>query len=500
MNARALPEIIAAVDLGSNSFHMVVARQSGGHLTFIDRLKEMVQIARGLDKKGVLDKAAEKRALACLERFGQRLQDMQAGAIRVVGTDTFRRVRKDNKFVKHAQKALGHPIEVISGVEEARLVYLGVAHSIPPNDDARLVVDIGGGSTELIIGKGYDAKKLESLYMGCVSYSDRFFPDGRLSRRRFNKARDAVRLEMRPVKKRFRDAYREAVGASGTIRAVQTALESKGGAPGKISIAGLNGLIDDMIESGRVAKLNIPGVDAARKPVFAGGVAILAEVMKTLRVEEMGISDGALREGLLYDLFGRFHQEDARERTVRALEKRMGVDRHQAERVATTAGVLHKQVAAQLGLESEFAGLILRWAARLHEIGLTVAHSHHDRHAAYLLKHADLAGFPKNEQALLAVLVGTQRRDIQLPFEDLADSWQEKALWLIVLLRISILLHRARSDSQLPDIIASVVKNRINLDFPKSWLKSQPLTLADLRREKGYLHEAGLTLRVNADV
>ncbi len=499
MNARAVPEIIAAVDLGSNSFHMVVARQASGHLTFIDRLKEMVQIARGLDEQGALDKAAEKRALACLERFGQRLRDMQAGAIRVVGTNTFRRLQKNKKFFKRAQEALGHPIEVISGVEEARLVYLGVVHSVPPSDDSRLVIDIGGGSTELIIGKGYNAKKLESLDMGCVSYSDRFFPDGHLSRKRFDEARDAVRLEMRPVKKRFREAYRKVVGASGTIRAAQLALEHKGVAPGKISIAGLNALIDDMIDAGHVSKLNVPGLDAARKPVFAGGVAILAEVMGTLRVKKMGVSDGALREGLLYDLFGRFHQKDARERTVRALEERMGVDRDQAERVATTAAMLHKQVAAQTGLEAEFAGLILGWAARLHEIGLTVAHSHHDHHAAYLLKHADLAGFPKNEQALLAVLVGSQRRIIQAPFEDISDSWQKKALWLIVLLRIAILLHRARSESQLPDITASVEKNRIYLNFPKGWLKAQPLTLADLRREKAYLDKVGLTLGLNAD-
>jgi exopolyphosphatase/guanosine-5'-triphosphate,3'-diphosphate pyrophosphatase len=213
----------------------------------------------------------------------------------------------------------------------------------------------------------------------------------------------------------------------------------------------------------------------------------------------MSISDGALREGLLYDLFGRFHQKDARERTVLALEKRMGVDRDQAERVATTAAMLHKQIAAQVDLESEFAGLILKWAARLHEIGLAVAHSHHDRHAAYLLKHADLAGFPKNEQALLAVLVGAQRREIQVPFEDIADSWQKKALWLTVVLRISILLHRAHSESMLPDITVWVEKNRIGLDFPKGWLKEQPLTLADLSREKEYLNKVGLTLSLNAD-
>ena len=211
---------MAAVDLGSNSFHMVVARNQHGEPSIVDRLREMVRLASGLDAEGSLDAASQERALACLRRFGQRLRDMRAHQVRVVGTNTLRRASNGEAFLAKAEEALGHPVEVISGIEEARLIYLGVSHHTDSTDGANLVIDIGGGSTELIIGEGYEPQHLESLYVGCVGVSRAHFDDGKLSAKRFERARLAVRLELRPVAAAFRRrGWKRAIGSSGTVRA-----------------------------------------------------------------------------------------------------------------------------------------------------------------------------------------------------------------------------------------------------------------------------------------
>lgn len=493
-----IPDVIAAVDLGSNSFHMVVARYSHGQLTIVDRLREMVRLAAGLDEQGRLERGAIERAISCLERFGQRLHDMQAGSVRVVGTNTLRRARRKGAFLDRARAALGHPIDIISGIEEARLVYLGVAHTTPSEPGRRIVADIGGGSTELIIGEGLHATKLESLYMGCVSMSKQFFDDGAITEKRMKRARLAARLELEPIKASFKSlGWDSAAGSSGTIRTVGEILRARGHNDGLITSEAIESLIEHTIRVGDLSRLKLPGLSEERLPVFPGGLAILAELLEVLDIGSMRVADGALREGLLYDMIGRLTDEDARARSVRAMQGRYHVDVAQAERVEATALDFLRQTQNDWELEEPFAELVLSWAARLHEIGLDVSHSHYHKHGAYLLEHADMPGFPQEEQRILACLVGAHRRKLHLEqLEDLNPPWHTKAEYLIVLLRLAVLLHRGRSPIALPKIALQAKGRSIEMQFPKGWLEDHPLTAADLEHEIDYLKNAGFKLKV----
>jgi len=492
-----IPDVIAAVDLGSNSFHMVVARYSHGQLIILDRLREMVRLAAGLDEHGRLDKPVVDRALACLERFGQRLRDMKAESVRVVGTNTLRQARRKGAFLDRAASALGHPIEIIAGVEEARLIYLGVGHTMPSDSGRRLVADIGGGSTELIIGEGLQTRQLASLHMGCVSMSARFFDDGELTEKKMKRARLAARLELEPLQSAFGAAsWDHAMGASGTIRAVGDIILARGGPDSLITLPDVEGLIDLALRAGRIERLRLPGLNEERLPVFPGGIAILAEIFTMLGVNSLRIAEGALREGLLYDLLGRLTDEDARVRTVRAMQSRYHVDGEQAARVEATIQSFLLQVQESWELDEPLADLVLTWSARLHEVGLDISHSHYHRHSAYLLEHADMPGFPREEQRLLAAVVGAHRRKPHLELlEDLSPPWHIKAEFLIVLLRLGVLLHRGRSDLPLPPVKLTAKGRNLDLEFPRRWLEDHPLTLADLEQESEYLKVAGFRLR-----
>jgi exopolyphosphatase/guanosine-5'-triphosphate,3'-diphosphate pyrophosphatase len=491
-------DVLAAVDLGSNSFHMVVARTQQAHPSIVDRLREGVRLASGLDERGYLDEQSQERALACLRRFGQRLRDMHAHQVRVVGTNTLRRARNAEAFLARAEEALGHPVEVISGMEEARLVYLGVSHHIDSKDGRNLVVDIGGGSTELIVGEGYEPKHLESLYIGCVGLSKQHFDDGKLSQKRFDRARLAARLELTPVAAAFRRyGWMRAIGSSGTIRAAHDVAHELGLVDTGISLAAIEKIIAELIAARRIEDAKLPGLSPDRAPVFAGGVAILAEVMGTLRIDHLQISSGALREGLLYDMLGRLHDEDARERSIRAMQRRYHVDVEQATRVETTAAALLGQVARAWQLTDDRYRQLLLWAARLHEVGLDIAHARYHHHGGYLLANSDLPGFVRLEQRLLAALVTLHRRKLDDPFVDeLPAAWRTPAFRLIVLLRLAVLLNRTRSPSDLPPIALSVGKESLELRFPAGWLDMNPLTAADLEQERGWLRARGFELRV----
>jgi len=491
-------EVLAAVDLGSNSFHMVVARTQHGHPSIVDRLREMVRFASGLDEHGDLDDASQERALSCLRRFGQRLRDMHAHQVRVVGTNTLRRARNADVFLAKAEEALGHPVEVISGMEEARLIYLGVSHHIDSKDGRNLVVDIGGGSTELIVGEGYEPKHLESLYIGCVGLSKEHFEDGKLSQKRFDRARLAARLELTPVAAKFRRyGWTQAIGSSGTVRAARDVAHALKLVDSGLSLSALETIIAELIAARRVEDAKLPGLAADRAPVFAGGVAILAEVMSTLRIEHLQISAGALREGLLYDMLGRLQDEDARERSIQAMQRRYHVDVEQAERVETTAAALLREVASTWQLSDERYLQLLVWAARLHEVGLDIAHARYHHHGGYLLANSDLPGFARLEQRLLAALVTLHRRKLDDPFVDeLPAEWRTPAFRLIVLLRLAVLLNRTRSPSDLPPMALQVGKDSLELRFPSGWLDVNPLTAADLEQERDWLRARGLELRV----
>jgi exopolyphosphatase/guanosine-5'-triphosphate,3'-diphosphate pyrophosphatase len=493
-----VPDVLAAVDLGSNSFHMVVARHSHGQLVIVDRLREMVRLAAGLDEQDRLSRDSVTRAIRALERFGERLRDMNAGSVRVVGTNTLRKAKRKGAFLERAREALGHPIEIISGVEEARLIYLGVANTTPSEPGHRLVVDIGGGSTELIIGEGLAAKRLESLYMGCVSLSVEHFPDGVITEKRMKRARTAAQLELQPVVARFRRSeWDSAFGASGTLRAASDIMLARGSADGVITRKGVELMVEECLEAGDVSRLKLPGLTPDRQEIFPAGLAILIEIFDRLDIEGIRVADGALREGLLYDLLGRLTDEDARARSVRAMEGRYQIDTAQAERVESTVLGFLRQVRETWGLEQPLAELALRWAARLHEVGLDISHSHYHHHGAYLLQHADLPGFPREEQHLLAAIIGGHRRKLSLEtIQELIPPWHLKAGSLIVLLRLAVLVHRGRSPVALPDINLHAKGRTLEVVFPKGWLAEHPLTAADLEQEVDYLQAAGFRLKV----
>jgi exopolyphosphatase/guanosine-5'-triphosphate,3'-diphosphate pyrophosphatase len=371
-----IPDVLAAVDLGSNSFHMVVARYSHGQLIILDRLREMVRLAAGLDDHDRLNREAVARALACLERFGQRLRDMRAERVRVVGTNTLRKARRKGAFLERAREALGHPIEIISGAEEARLIYLGVAHTTPSDAGRKLVVDIGGGSTELIVGEGLVTRRLESLYIGCVSLTVEHFSDGTITEKRMKRARTAAQLEIEPIAARFRKhGWDAAFGASGTLRAAHEISVARDASNVVIDRPAIKWIIEECLRAGDTSRLRLPGLAADRAEVLPAGLAIIVEIFDMLGIESMRVADGALREGLLYDLLGRLTDEDARVRSVRAMEARYHVDTAQADRVEGTAIAFLQQVREDWGLQEPLAELILRWAARLHEIGLEISHT-----------------------------------------------------------------------------------------------------------------------------
>lgn len=492
--------VLAAVDLGSNSFHMVVSRLAHGQLTVIDRLREVVRLASGLDPRNRLTEASQEKALAALHRFGERLRAMQAGRVRVVATNTLRRARSTGRFMQRAARALGHPVEIISGIEEARLIYLGASHTLPGVEGGRLVIDIGGGSTEIIAGRGLDPLVMESLAVGCIGISENGFPAGRLTRGNFERTRVRIRLELEPVRSRFRTAeLSQVAGTSGTIRAAAAVLAALDGAQqGKaqqgITVDGLESLIGTMVDAGHVDALQLPELPTDRVDVFPGGVAILVEVMRALSLERMTVADGALREGLLYDMIGRLTDEDARVRTVRAMALRYHVDQPQAERVAATALKLFEQVRGEWSL-SDDDRLLLVSAARLHELGLDIAHAHYHRHGAYVLENADMPGFPRDEQQVLACLVLAHRRKFDREgFRILPRTLLRTAVRLAVLLRLAVLMHRSRTAVAVPDPGLNVQGRTLRLMFVAGWLAGNPLTLADLEREREHLEAAGYRL------
>jgi exopolyphosphatase / guanosine-5'-triphosphate,3'-diphosphate pyrophosphatase len=495
---RNVPDVLAAVDLGSNSFHMVVARYSHGQLVVIDRLREMVRLAAGVEENGRLDKEVAARALACLERFGQRLRDMRADSVRVVGTNALRLARRKQAFLERAREALGHPIEIISGMEEARLIYSGVAYTMPAEAGRRLVCDIGGGSTELIIGEGLQPLELESLQMGCVSLSERFFRDGKLSARRIERARVAARLELEPVQAAFRRrGWDHAAGSSGTIRAIGDAIHELDNEASTITAEGLERVLRHLVDMGHTREIRLAAITDDRRAVFPGGVSILAEVFDVLGLESMRMADGAMRDGILYDMVGRFTDEDARERTVRAMQSRYHVDTAQADRVERTVLDFLSQTIATWRIEDPLAALMLKWAARVHEIGLDVSHSGYHRHGAYLLENADMPGFAREEQRLLARLVEGHRRKLTLQgLDELVPPWDRDALFLIVMMRLAVLLHRGRSPTALPAIELAARSRSLEVRFPARWLKEHPLTMADLQQEAEYLRAVGFKFRV----
>jgi exopolyphosphatase/guanosine-5'-triphosphate,3'-diphosphate pyrophosphatase len=494
------PQEFAAVDLGSNSFHMVVAHARGGQVDIIDRLRERVQLAAGLTEDGGLDGDARERAIACLARFGQRVAHLENDAFRAVGTNTLRRARAAGDFIEEAEAALGHPIEIISGAEEARLIYQGVRHSLERPDSGRqLVVDIGGGSTEVIVGEGRRILRANSLQMGCVSWSLRFFADGAVQEEEMRLAEVNAALELRPIRYRYRElGWEAAVGSSGTILSIANVLRSNGWGDGSITRDGLLKLRTALVDFGHVDAIKLPGLSADRQGVIAGGLAVLVAIFDSFKVKRMTPASGALREGLLFDLLGRIEHSDVRDDTVHRVGERYAIDRAQADRVERAALSLLNQVDEDWHLEGDRPRDFLRWASRLHEIGLSIAHSGYHKHGAYIVRHGDFPGFSRTDQDVLAALIRLHRRRGAVEeLERVPPGRRKQTRRLAALLRLAVRLSRNRSNRAQPPVRISAKKNRIQLRFPDEWLERHPLTRADFEDEIERL--AGLNFELSID-
>jgi exopolyphosphatase/guanosine-5'-triphosphate,3'-diphosphate pyrophosphatase len=487
---------VAAIDLGSNSFHMIIGKLDNQQLVIVDRLRDAVRLGGGLLPDKTLSDEAWERALETLSKMGQRLRGLPHHAVRAVGTNTMRQINDGGAFLRAAEDALGHPIEIIGGREEARLIYLGVAHGLASGDDTRLIVDIGGGSTELIVGRGRTPSERESLFMGCVSMTRRFFDDGVIDAARMDSAVLACRVELRPVRRLFQAGrWQTAVGSSGTAKAIERVVVANGWSDEGITRAALKKLRKALVSAGHIDAVVLEGLSDERRPVFAGGVAVMSAVFKSLDIEQMQVSDLALREGLLYELVGHIQHIDVRESTVQAMMQRFGVDMDQANRVQKTARALLKQVSSECCLEEPDHALMLDWASQLHEIGLVVSHSSFHKHGAYILANADMPGFSRQQQAVLAALVRAHRRKfVVAEFAGLATRTAECATRLAMLLRIAVLMHRGRGGSQKPPMQISFQGTQLTLNFPAQWLFEHPLTAAEIAREADYLASAGFTL------
>jgi exopolyphosphatase/guanosine-5'-triphosphate,3'-diphosphate pyrophosphatase len=495
-------DLLAAIDLGSNSFHLVVARYVLGQLRVVDRLREMVRLAEGLDGRRELRPEVHQRALACLSRFGQRLRDIPPQRVRAIATNTVRQLAAPQSFLVPAETALGHAIEVVSGREEARLVYLGVAHAQPPRpDDLRLVIDIGGGSTECIIGSGFDALERESLQAGCVASTRRFFGDGKLTGKRWNSALTEITAEFQ----QFAGVYKhlgwdEALGSSGTNKAIGDICVAMKLTKGDITRDALAAIRERMLQAGRIDAIELPALSKERKPIIAGGLLVLEAVFAALGLERMDVSKAALREGVLYDMLGRGSGADSRDASVQALMQRYGIDVEQAARVEATALMLFDRVAGgwHLGADER---LRLAWSARLHELGLAIAHSQYQVHGAYVLEHSDIAGFSQQEQSILAALVRTHRRGIpKSAFAALPDRLQLPARRSAALLRLAVLLHRSHEPDVQPDVRLRAEDSTLTLSLPQGWLDARPLLASDLATETRELSPLGIRLAIDTGI
>jgi exopolyphosphatase/guanosine-5'-triphosphate,3'-diphosphate pyrophosphatase len=485
---------LGAVDLGSNSFHLAVGRVVDDQIYPLDSLKETVRLGGGLTADKNLDAQAQERALAALKKFSERLAGMPRETVRVVGTNALRVAKNAGAFLRRAEATLGFPIEIISGREEARLIYLGVVHSLPLASHNRLVVDIGGGSTELIIGNKMKPKAMESLYMGCVSFTTRFFPEGRIEKKALKQAELAARAQVQTIAARYeKEGWKEAVGSSGTARSIAEILAKNGQAERGITAAGLAWLRDELLAAGDLRKLSIAGLREDRVPVVAGGTAIMSGVFSELSLSRMTVAEGALRDGVLWDLLGRVHHRDIREVTIDQFVRRYHVDQTQSQRVGHLAKALRGGLKDRDdGLES--VAIFLDWAVRLHEIGMSIAQGAYHKHSAYILANADMPGFSRQEQGYLSNLVLAQRGKLlkmRAAFDD-----DPNLATLAFCLRLAVIFHRSRRTLKLPRLAVSRDDRGFRLEIESGWLANQSLIAVALDAEHAQWDSVGLAFSV----
>ena len=488
-------DTLAAVDLGSNSFHLEIGRVVDGQIYPLDAVREVVRLGGGLTAEKRIDRATQAAALEAIAKFGERLRGFPRPAVRAVGTNTLRVAKNAPQFLREARAALGFPIEVISGREEARLIYLGVAHSLPASAQKRLVVDVGGGSTEFIIGTGYEALLTESLYMGCVSYSLKYFPEGKVEKSGMKAAELAARQELAALVKEYRDTgWEEAVASSGTARSIENILRENELAAEGLTREGLDRLRSLLIKAEKADPDRIRGLRPNRAPVLPGGLAIMVAAFDALGLESMKVSEGALRHGVLYDLLGRVQHRDMRAATVAQFMRRYHIDVAQADRVRALALTIYDALTPGGDREDDPDRAMLEWAARLAEVGLSIAHAAYHKHSAYVLSNADMPGFSRMEQARLARLVLAHRGKLG----KVQDAGFESADWKLVFgLRLASLILRSRSDAKLPFLRVAADAGGFAIDLPQSWLDDNPLSADALEAEAGHWKAVDLKLEVS---
>ena len=488
-------DTLAAVDLGSNSFHLQIGRVVDGQIYPLDAVREVVRLGGGLTVEKRIDRATQASALEALAKFGERLRGFPRAAVRAVGTNTLRVAKNAPQFLREARATLGFPIEVISGREEARLVYLGVAHTLPISAQRRLVVDIGGGSTELIIGTGLDPLLTESLYMGCVSYSLKYFPGGKVDKAGMKAAELAARQELAALVKEYRETgWEEAVGSSGTARSLENILRENEFAVEGITREGLQRLRALLLKAEEADPDRIAGLRPSRAPVLPGGLAIMLAAFDALGLEAMKVSEGALRHGVLYDLLGRVQHRDMREATVAQFMRRYHIDQPQAERVRALALTIYDALTPGGEREDDPDRVMLEWAARLAETGLSIAHAAYHKHSSYVLSNADMPGFSRMEQARLARLVLAHRGKLG----KVQDAGFEASDWkLVFALRLASLILRSRTDAKLPFLRVAADAGGFAIDLPQSWLEENPLSADALEAEAKHWKTVGMKLEVS---
>lgn len=505
----AEPKLIASVDLGSNSFRMVIAQiietPSGFQLRPVDTLRDPIKLAAGLDAEKNLDAEAFARGLSSIRRFGERLRNFTPMQVRAVATNTLRVARNASQFIAQAELALGFPIEVIAGREEARLVYVGASHGAPASPGNRLVIDVGGGSTEFIIGKGYEPNLMESLYIGCVSHSQKFFGNGTVDAYSFKQAELAARQEIQILAKEYRKkGWEQVIGSSGTAKALAELIALNGldvgsnlivgvEASGLITRDGLENLKNSLIDSEFMSASDLIGLKPDRRQVLPGGLAIMTAAFDELRIESMEIVEAALRMGVLYDFLGRAQHHDMRFVTVEQFMKRYGVDVEQAMRVDQLSTMFLEQFPMPEDEDRINNLSLLGWAARLHEIGLSISHNGYHKHSAYISANADMPGFSKNDQARLsALLIGHTGKLAKVVTNSSFIDWR-----MLFCLRLALVLSRRRTYEEIPEILVQQSLKGYKVSLPKKWLEDHPLTEFSLKKEAEDWEKIGKEYRID---
>lgn len=490
-----LPEHIAAIDLGSNSFHMIVAKTSHGEIRTLDKLGEKVQLGAGLNSAGELSDEAKERALECLRRFSERIAGLDAASVQIVATNALRVAKNRRSFLRQAEKVLGFPIEIISGREEARLIYLGVAHTLADDLGNRLVIDIGGGSTEFIIGERFKTKALESLHMGCVSFRERYFANGELTVSAFELAIRHASVELLNIQHQYASlGWDSCVGSSGSIKAIYQVLVELGLATDEITFSALKKLKAKMVDLGHADYLTEFGLKKERVSIFSSGFSILYACFAVFKIDSMTLTSGALREGLLYDIIGRIRHEDVRERSIKSMQLRYDVDCRQADNVEKTAVHAYQQVAKMWKIDSPHNELLLRWASRVFEVGLAISHTQYHKHGAYLVLHSDLPGFTRLSQLHLSTIVRAHRR--KFAPEIFADMKSREAVLLkklCVIFRLAVAMTAARKSAETAFGL-SAKKQALVLSVGKDYQAEHPLTYSNLENEQALLEKQGFAL------